>query len=304
MSQELVTIKPALFEPISKRFAELSTPVEFQREVSFACQILAKNDYLAKAAPHTIQASVLNVAQIGLSLNPVMKLAYLVPRWNRATSSVECYLEPSYQGLVKLMTDTRSVVNIAAQLIWEGDDVVIDMASKEKVVSHKPYVLTGRDKGKLMGVYSLATLHDGSREVELMSMKDVHEVRARSESYKKSLEKPGMTSIWITDEGEMFRKTVIRRHFKYLPKSDAFEKVAEAVKMDESDFPLSDPQWNMIDRMLHTAQIPQDKRDQIEKEMHKYTAVDASLCIEYLNQNQPQDFVKELGREARTPARA
>jgi len=303
MSNELAVIKPALFEPISKRFAELSTPVEFQREVSFACQILAKNDYLAKAAPHTIQASVLNVAQIGLSLNPVLKLAYLVPRWNRATSSVECYLEPSYQGLVKLMTDTRSVVNIAAQLIWEGDDIVLDMASREKVASHKPYVLTGRDKGKLIGVYSLATLHDGSREMELMSTKDVHEVRARSESYKKALEKPGMSSIWITDEGEMFRKTVIRRHFKYLPKSDAFDKVAEAVKLDETDYKITDPQWNMLDRLLQTAQIPQDKRDSIEKEMNDYTSVDASLCIEYLRMNQPADFVKELGRDARTATR-
>lgn len=154
-----------------------------------------------------------------------------------------------------------------------------------------------------MGVYSLATLHDGSREVEVMSAKDVYDIRERSESYKKSKEKPGMTSTWITDEGEMFRKTVIRRHFKYLPKSDAFDKVSEAVKLDESDFPLTDPQWNMIDRLLHTAQIPEEKRSQIENGMNAYTSIEASLCIEYLTQNQPTDFVKELGREARSASR-
>jgi phage RecT family recombinase len=297
--QGVAVIKPALFEPISKRFTEMANEQEFKREVSFACQILAKNDYLAKSAPHTIQAAVLNVAQIGLSLNPVLKLAYLVPRWNRGANCVECYLEPSYQGLVKLMTDTRSVVNIAAQLIWEGDDVDLDMASREKVKSHKPHVLTGRDKGRLMGVYSLATLHDGSREVEVMSAKDVYEIRERSESYKKAKEKPGMTSVWITDEGEMFRKTVIRRHFKYLPKSDAFERVAEAVKLDETDYVHSHAQWQLIIRLLHTAEIADEKRQQIEDEMHKYTSIEASMCIEYLQLNQPKDYVKELGQQAR-----
>lgn len=300
MSTELVTVTPKLFEGATKeKFLKIADPATYAKEVSFACQILSKNDYLAKANPDSIRMAVLNVAQIGLSLNPVQKLAYLVPRWNRSIGAVECYLEPSYQGLVKLMTDTKSIVNISAQLIWEGDDIVVDLASERKVIAHTPYLLTGRDQGALKGVYSLATLHDGSREMELMSAKEVYDIRERSESYKKAKEKPGMTSIWLTDEGEMFRKTVIRRHFKYLPKSENFERVAEAVKMDESDFPLSDAQWNRIDRMFRSAQIPEAKRDQIEREMHTYSSIEASMCIEYLQQNMPVDFVKQLGEDAR-----
>ncbi len=302
MEQNGMSISPKTFEPIRERFTALVDPDTYAKEVSFACQILAKNDYLAKAAPHTIQAAVLNVAQIGLSLNPVHKLAYLVPRWNRSSSSVECYLEPSYQGLVKLMTDTGSIVSITANLVWEGDDIEVDLASSAKVVRHTPYVLNGKEKGKLIAVYSIATLHDGSREIELMSATDVYAIRERSESYKKAKEKPGMSSIWLTDEGEMFRKTVIRRHFKYLPKSQAFEKVAEAVKLDESDYGLTDPQWNMIDRLLHTAQISPEKRSEIERAMNTYTSIDASMCIEYLKQNQPGDFLKELGNEVKRNA--
>ena len=300
MSQEIATIKPALFEPIKDRFVKLVDPDTYSKEVSYACQILSKNDYLAKSAPHTIQAAVLNVANIGLSLNPVLKLAYLVPRYNRSSKSVECYLEPSYQGLCKLMTDTGSIRNIAAQIIWEGDEVDVDLASPEKVKKHKPFVLTGKAQGKIVAVYSVATLSDGSREVEIMSAEQVYAIRERSESFKKSQSTPGMTTIWNTDEGEMFRKTVIRRHFKYLPKSEAFDKVAEAVKLDEADYGLTDSQWNRIDRLLQTAEIPEDKHAEIKRGMHNFTSTDASNCIEYLTMNQPVDFVKELGREVKS----
>ncbi len=300
MSKELPAIKPALFEPIKERFTKLVVdPNIYQKEVSYACAILAKNSYLAGAIPHTIQQAVLNVAQIGLSLDPVKKFAYLVPRWNKGLGAVECCLEPSYQGLVKLWTDSGSGKNIAAQLIHEGDDVEIDMASERKVLSHKPHLLTGREPGRILGVYSIATLADGTREIEVMTAKQVHEIRDRSESYKKYIEKKVSSCIWVSDEGEMFRKTVVRRHFKYLPKSDAFDKVADAVKLDEDDYKLSDAQWNMIERLLHTAQIPEHRRAEIERGMNDYTSTDASLCIEYLSMNQPPDHLKVIGEQAR-----
>lgn len=293
------------FEPIRARFEDLvKDPQAFAKEASFALQILGRNDYLAKSSKQSLQMAVLNVANIGLSLNPVLKLAYLVPRWNRSTKSVECALEPSYQGLVKLLTDTKSIVNVEAQIIWEGDEVVLDMATAQKVVKHVPYVLTQKEKGKMLGVYSLATLHDGSRTVEVMSAAEVYEVRGRSESWQKFSSGEIKSCVWHSDEGEMSRKTVIRRHFKYLPKSDAFERVAEAVKLDEEDYPCSMAQWAMVDRLLHTAHIPEDKKAQIEKEMGSYTNVEASMAIEYLQQNQPQDHMKALGEQVRQAARA
>lgn len=298
MSNEIANISPKLFEPIREKFVQLSDAETLQREVSFACQILAKNDYLAKSAPHTIQAAVLNVANIGLSLNPVLKYAYLVPRYSNASRSVECYLEPSFQGLAKLWTDTGCGKSIVPQLIWEGDEVEVDLASAEKVKKHVPFVLTGKDQGKVVAVYSIATLQDGSRECEIMSAKQVYEIRDRSESYKKFKEGKLQSCIWVTDEGEMFRKTVIRRHFKNLPKSHAFEQVAKAVKLDEEDYGLEDWQWNKIDRLVHTAHIPEDRRSEIMNGMEKYSKADAAMCIEYLEMNQPPDMMKHLKEQA------
>lgn len=296
MSTE-IQITPKTFDPIRERFMEQVDEAAYKREVSYACQILSRNDYLAKSEPSSILMAVLNVAQIGLSLDPVRKLAYLVPRYNRKIRAVECALEPSYQGLVKLWTDTGSGKGISAQLIWEGDEIEVDLASAEKVKRHAPYMLTGKAKGRLIGVYSLATMNDGTREIELMSAEDVYAIRERSESYKKSKETPGMTSTWASDEGEMFRKTVIRRHFKYLTKTDRTSRLAQAISLDETDYVLTDPQWNMIDRLLHTAQISDERRTQIEREFNNYTSIEASRCIEYLKDNQPPDFMKHLRSE-------
>lgn len=61
--------------------------------------------------------AVFNVALTGLTLNPTLKLAYLVPRYNNASRELEVHLEPSYQGLVKLVTDTGSAKSVSSQVV-------------------------------------------------------------------------------------------------------------------------------------------------------------------------------------------
>lgn len=53
------------------------------KESQFAIQLFQNNDYLAKVAfqnQTSTQNAIINVAAIGISLNPAQKLAYLVPR--------------------------------------------------------------------------------------------------------------------------------------------------------------------------------------------------------------------------------
>lgn len=288
MSTELALTTKDL-EPIKQRFIELVDERTYMREASFALQAMGSNAYLAKSTKASLQMAVLNVAQIGLSLNPALKQAYLVPRRTKKGDDwvVEANLMPSYQGLVKLITDAGTVKNISAHLIWEGDDCEIDMASARKVERHKPYVLTGKPKGELKGVYSLATLNDGTREIEVMTRDEVYAIRERSESWKNR--KEGMPTIWATDEGEMVRKTVIRRHFKYLPKSGNFERALEAIKIDEADYEMSAAQVGMIESLLNTAVISEDEKSTIDREINSMSGPRASQCISYLMERQPKD---------------
>ena len=57
--------------------------ITWQKEQQFAIQAFQKNGYLAKVAmgnPSSAQNAIINVAAIGITLNPAAKLAYLVPR--------------------------------------------------------------------------------------------------------------------------------------------------------------------------------------------------------------------------------
>ncbi|EPS8032343.1 hypothetical protein ACVHWV_004580, partial [Escherichia coli] len=67
------------------------------KESQFAIQQFQKNDFLAKTAQANLpsaQNAIINVAAIGITLNPSSKLAYLVPR-----GGAVC-LDISYMGLL------------------------------------------------------------------------------------------------------------------------------------------------------------------------------------------------------------
>lgn len=88
--------------------------LKFESECLFAKQQLLKNDYTLTAAqnnPAALRAAILNVAAIGISLNPALAHAYLVPRspgsakdasGRYVSKPAQVCLDISYRGLVKL----------------------------------------------------------------------------------------------------------------------------------------------------------------------------------------------------------
>lgn len=234
MEQNLTVVDKKFYEPLKVDWVAQSnlTEADFLREVSFAIQHLHKSPYLQKADRNTILKAVMNLAQVGLTLNPISKFAALVPRYNSQTRQVECVLEPMYQGLCKLLTDSGAVVDIQCHVVYEGDEFILDYSHPDKIVKHKPYFTIGKVKGKIICVYSKAKLPDGSIHAEAMAYEDVCEIRDRSESYKAFKDGKTKTCIWVSDEPEMCRKTVIKRHYKYLPKSKELDKLEKAIDLD------------------------------------------------------------------------
>ena len=200
---------------------ELELNLNFKKEAAFALQIFQGNDYLTKMNPDSIKNAIVNVALTGLTLNPVMKFAYLVPRKGK------CVLDVSYMGLIKILTDTGSIKNIEAKLVHANEPFEIEQGTN-------PYIKHGiaptPDKGDIIGVYSIATLNDGSTSVEWMYYQDIVAVANRSESVKS-----GKASPWKTDFAEMCRKTVVKRHYKYLPKSDRAILASTAIDIDHEN---------------------------------------------------------------------
>lgn len=313
MEQTLTVIDKKFYEPLKNDWIAQSnlSEADFLREVSFAVQHLHKSPYLQKATPQSVLKAVMNLAQVGLTLNPVSKFAALVPRYNSQTKQVECVLEPMYQGLCKLLTDSGAVMSIECHVAYEGDNIILDYSTPEKVTRHVPYFAIGKVKGNINFVYSKAKLPDGSFHAEAMSYQDILDIRDRSESYKAFKEGKTKTCIWVSDEAEMCRKTVIKRHYKYLPKSQELDKLEKAIDLDNQvngfeeaiDFGL----LSWIETMIGQATIdaPQkekflDRLSKLEYKSQGYKMIDE--LKEYapiLGLHSTPHGVEDIGKAAR-----
>lgn len=264
------------------------------KEISFALQHVNKNQQLKKADGTSVMQSIMNVCQVGLSLNPVQKLGYLVPRWDSLKKINTVAFEPSYQGLVKLLTDSGSVSMIYAQLVYEGDEFEVSFGTSTEIV-HKPK-FASKD---ITHVYAVAILPNGIKVPEVMTIEEIESIRERSDSYKAFKAGKIKSCVWSTDEGEMARKTVIRRIFKYLPKTERFENVAQAINYDEQDYSATPEQLDYIDQLLEQTSISLEKQEQITLEMDGYSQEQAAKCINYLKENQldPIDSGSNYGQK-------
>jgi recombination protein RecT len=286
---ETALVKQSDFQAIEKRMQDVGfDPERVKKEISFAMQSINRSAQLQKCSKESLLQAVLNVSNVGLTLNPASKEAYLIPRYSSITRSMEAALEPSYVGLIKLLTDTGSVKSMVCQLVYEGDKFELDLANNSSPVSHRPE-LSSSKRGKVIGVYALATLADGTRQVEWMDIENVYEIRDRSETYKAFKAGKINSCTWASDEGEMTRKTVIKRIYKYLPRSEKAAALDAAIEMDNQDYTASDRQLEMIENLLRTSTYDERQKQWLEMEVPTMTNKRASEVIEQLLNNQPNE---------------
>lgn len=219
MSDKLTLIKQQI-ESTRPTFEELAMDkTAFARELEWAVQIFKGNAYLQSMEQESVKNCLVNVALSGLSLNPVMKEAYLVPRKGKLC------LDPSYMGLIKTITDSGAVKSIKAGLVYSNEPFEIEMGTGGYV---KHGIVKNGQPGNCIGAYSIAILPDGTPHVEWMYDQEIRYIMSRSESVK-----AGKRSPWDSDFGEMARKTVVKRHWKYLPKTGRALQAAQAIAFDD-----------------------------------------------------------------------
>ena len=250
------------------------------KEMSFAIQAVNANSYLAKATHESVAKCIWNIAITGLTLNPVHQFAYITPRSKNGV--IEAVLTPSYKGLVKLITDTGSVKNIYAYPVYEGDEFNVSLGTEQNI-THNP---SFKSK-KLTHVYAVARLKDGSKQIEVMSEEEINEIRACSDSYKAYENGRAKSSIWVDYYGEMARKTVVKRITKYLPKTDQWDNVQEAISIDNEDFEATDNQLDYIEILMDTSIYDETQKEHLKKRLaFGINNAEAQKIIEDLKLNQ------------------
>jgi recombination protein RecT len=219
ISNEIYGVR-AGFEAVS-----VDRSINFEREAGFAIQILGGNEYALGVAMNNKQSvidAVTNISAIGISLNPAKKQAYLVPRDKKIC------LDISYMGLLDLAIASGSIMWGKGELVKESDDFRLNGFDRPPSHERAPFA---KDRGEVIGVYVVAKTHSGDYLTETMTIDEVNDIRNRSSAWKAWVEKK-RSCPWVTDPGEMSKKTVIKRAYKTWPKTDRLDKAIHFLNTD------------------------------------------------------------------------
>lgn len=188
--------------------------LDFRQECLFAQQQIMKNAYTVGVAQenlNSLKAAIMNVAAIGISLNPALQHAYLVPRDKKIC------LDISFRGLVKLATESGAITWAKAELVFEKDTFAYRGPSTAPL--HEADVFG--DRGELKGGYVIAKLPDGEVLIDVMSVAEIHKVRDTSKAKN--------NGPWVDWYHEMCKKTLIKRAYKSWPQTEGRVRLDRAV---------------------------------------------------------------------------
>ncbi len=286
MSNQLTVIENDIFECEGRFNAVNAFKLNFKREASFALQLLGSNSFLlgiASENPASLENAISNLAAIGISLNPATKEAYLVPR-----SRAVC-LDISAIGLIKLATDSGSISWAQAKIVHQKD--TFEDNGPGQAPTHKFEAFS--ERGPIVGVYAVAKTSTGDYLTDSMSIKECHDIRDRSEAWKSFKAGKTKSCPWSTDEGEMMKKTVIKRASKLWPKSERLDTAVQVLNEHEGiDF--KNEKAPHVDKDSFLAPAPEEK-DLSEMGL-KLAAAKRSEgeLVEYLKTRFPKDSISDL----------
>lgn len=213
--------------------------VTWAKESQFAIQAFQKNDFLAKTAmsnPTSAQNAIINVAAIGITLNPAAKLAYLVPRDGGV------HLDISYMGLLHLAQVSGAIQWGQCKLVYAND--TYESNGLDKAPTHK-YNAFG-ERGQVVGGYCTVKTQQGDYLTDEMSLAEIKQVENTSKA------KNGPWKNWWE---EMARKTIVKRAAKYWPRVERVDNAIHHLNTDGGEGFVESTQQETIINPIETIMV-------------------------------------------------
>lgn len=213
-----------IIEDSAQKFKAIATThnlVTWAEESQFAIQAIQKNEKLAQCIPHTVQNAVINVAAVGLTLNPALGYAYLVPESEKVKEGGReqwvqcCNLRVSFKGLLKIATDSGSILWAKAEIVKKND--LFKYRGPCELPTHEMEPFS--DRGEVVGVYCVAKTHQGDYLVDVMSAAEIAKIRGSAKQ----------DGVWAKWPDEMAKKAILKRASKQWPKTDRTDRLDRAI---------------------------------------------------------------------------
>ena len=180
------------------------TPERFCR---VALNAFLRTPKLLECSRESLLKAFMDLSAFGLE--PDGRRAHLIPFGREVTLIID------YKGIVECVRRSGEVSYIHADVVYSGDHFVCAQGSGARLEHTRVF----GDRGSLVAAYSFVRLKDGSESFDVMSIEEIEKVRKRS--------KAANNGPWVTDYDEMAKKTVFRRHSKWLPFSSEIREVIE-----------------------------------------------------------------------------
>jgi recombination protein RecT len=215
-----------------------------------------RNPKLAECDQGSFLSAMLQAAQMGIA--PDGRNGHLIPRFSSKAGRMECTFQPDYKGLVGLVRKNENVADIYAEVVYETDTFKITKGLHRDLIHEQDVKV---ERGAAIGAYAVIAYKDGAHSWEFMSRADIENVRNRSDSWKAHVAK-GYDTPWKTDEGEMFKKTVLKRLIKL---ADISQETSDRIAADPEFAPA--PQQVQVEiKPAAIPALPQPEDDNIPME--------------------------------------
>lgn len=186
-------------------------PVErFLRVIQTAVQTSMASNYtnLLECDRRSLWQAGMRAAQDGLL--PDGREAAIIKYGDKAQ------YQPMVAGIRKKARNSGEISTWDVHCVFKNDNFVLRLGDNPAI--EHTYDLA-QPRGDLIGAYSVCLLRDGTRSYEVMSIDEIRAIRDRSQAWQAFVSKKIKSTPWSTDEAEMARKTVAKRHAKQLPSS-------------------------------------------------------------------------------------
>lgn len=182
-----------------------------------------------------IRLCIVKAAQYGLLPG---RDVHFLPFRNKQKGNRKCatYV-PNYQGLLRSLYRTGAVDQAFAEVVYTNDVFDLDLG-RAQVLIHKP---ARKHRGKPDGAYGYILVKGSTRPlVHYMDPDDLARVERKAPAHDQG--------PWVSDPGEMWRKTAMKNVMKYAPLTPVMQQLlADDEARELEDIPVERQLKNVTD---------------------------------------------------------
>lgn len=217
--------------------------IEPERFLRMVKNAVLKDPKIAEATTQSVYLECMKAAADGLVLDGreatltrfvTNKRVQENGRWVDNWQTEVAYI-PMVAGIMKRVRNSGEITAWTVGLVYMKEyeqGLFSYTAAPVADLRHTPIIIG--DRGPVVAAYSAVRLRDGTMHYEVMRLDELNAIKNRTKSKKtinkgKDNEEIVITGPWATDEEEMFKKTVIRRHSKRLPVSSELLDITQRI---------------------------------------------------------------------------